>query len=147
MKKTKFPKPPEIEISYRYSRPISSYPKVTEPEHIYAVLNAIWNNESISHREEIVIVLLNKACRVLGYYRLGVGGIDHVTGDPKLIFQVALKANASAIIVAHNHPSGDLNPSKSDFLLAARLAEIGELLGIDILDNIIMTQESYRSYK
>ncbi len=84
---------------------------------------------------------------MLGYYRLGVGGIDSVVGDPKLIFQVSLAANAAAIIVAHNHPSGDLTPSKSDFLLAARLAEIGEILGIDILDNIIMTQESYRSYK
>ncbi len=111
------------------------------------MLNAIWNNEAISHREEIIVILLNKACRVLGYYRPGVGGLDSVIGDPKIIFQVALKANASAIIVAHNHPSGDLTPSKSDLLLAKRLSEIGELLKIEILDNIIMTQESYRSYK
>lgn len=147
MKKTKYPPPPEIEISYRYSRPINTYPKVTEPEQMYAVLDSIWNMESISHREEIVVVFLNKACRVLGYHRLGVGGIDSVIGDPKIIFQVALKANSSAIIIAHNHPSGDLTPSKSDYTLAKRLREIGEILGIEILDNIIMTQESFRSYK
>lgn len=146
MAKLKLSKPPEIEISYRYDQPITKYPKVTKPEHIYAILHSIWKKENICHHEELVILIINTACRVLGYHRVGVGGITAVIGDPRIIFQVALKGNAHAIVVAHNHPSGEAKPSKADLMLAKQLKAAGEILGIELLDNVIITQDEFYSY-
>ncbi len=147
MAKLKLTKPPEIKILYSYKRNIKSYPKVMTPEDVYEVLRSIWNNDTICHHEEMIVLMLNHSCRVLGYHTVGVGGLTYVTGDPRIVFQAALKANATAIVVAHNHPAGVLEPSKQDLNHSRKLREIGDILGIEVLDNVIITQEGFKNFK
>lgn len=66
--------------------------------------------------------------------------------DPKIIFSVALKAMASGIIVAHNHPSGNLNPSQTDLDLTKKMKEGGKFLELQLLDHVIISSEGYYSF-
>ena len=75
----------------------------------------------------------------------GTGEISGVVADPKRIFQAALKANASSIILAHNHPSGNLNASQQDIALTKKIKKGAEFLEIAVLDHLIITDESYKS--
>ena len=108
-------------------------------------MRSIWSDD-LEIREEFNILLLNRANHVLGWFNVSVGGTSATVIDPKLIFSVALKCNASGVILAHNHPSGNLNPSDADLNLTTKLKEGGKILEIKILDHIILTSESYYSF-
>jgi DNA repair protein RadC len=91
--------------------------------------------------------MLNKANKVLGYSKISSGGISGTLVDPKLIFQTALKANASSIILAHNHPSGNKQPSDADTRITKKCTGAGTLLDITVLDHLIITPDDlYYSY-
>lgn len=96
--------------------------------------------------EKFKCMFLNRANRVLGIYELSTGGISGTVADSRLVFAAALKINSSKIIISHNHPSGNLKPSKEDENLTARLKEGGRLLDIPILDHLIITREGYFSF-
>lgn len=83
---------------------------------------------------------------MLGWSRISTGGTSGCIADPKVIFQIALKSNSSSVIVAHNHPSGNINPSNSDKELTKKLRSAGSFLDIPVLDHIILTSESYFSF-
>jgi DNA repair protein RadC len=91
-------------------------------------------------------MLLNRDGKILGIMKLSEGGVSGTVVDPKLVFAAALKANASALILAHNHPSGNLQPSQSDLCLTRKLIAAGRLLEIGINDHLILTQEGYYSF-
>lgn len=91
------------------------------------------------------ILILNRANEAIGVKQISQGGVSGTVADPKVIFQSALKANASAIILSHNHPSGNLTPSSEDLKLTKKLKEGGKLLDISILDHIIYSTEGYYS--
>ena len=99
----------------------------------------------MSHVEKFMILCLNRANKVLGWSRVSTGGISGCVADPRIIFQTALKANASSVIAAHNHPSGNKQPNQSDIALTKKLKEAGEFLDIQMLDHIILTVEEYYS--
>ena len=107
-----------------------------------------WNQNSIEHKESFKMLLLNRANKVLGITTISEGGLSGTVTDVRLIFQYAIKANASGIIVAHNHPSGNSNPSESDLKITQKIKEAGNLLDIQLLDHIILTPERdlYRSF-
>jgi DNA repair protein RadC len=83
---------------------------------------------------------------VLGIYEVSTGGITGTVADPRLIFAAALKANACAMIISHNHPSGNLKPSRQDEELTAKLKQAGQFLDIKVLDHLIITTETYFSF-
>jgi DNA repair protein RadC len=85
---------------------------------------------------------LNQSNRVLGVYPLSTGGVTGTIADPRLIFSVALKINAAGIILSHNHPSGNLSPSKADKDLTDKIKEGSKLLDVKLLDHIIVTPEN-----
>ena len=89
---------------------------------------------------------MKKAQRVLGIYELSTGGVAGTVADPKLVFMAALKANACKIILRHNHPSGNLKPSRADEELTKRIATAGMYLDIKVNDHIIITSEGYYSF-
>jgi DNA repair protein RadC len=89
---------------------------------------------------------MNRARRILGIYELSTGGVAGTVADPKLVFTAALKANACNIILSHNHPSGNLKPSKADEELTKKIKEAGIYLDIKVLDHIIVTSEGYYSF-
>ena len=88
---------------------------------------------------------MNKANRVLGISKISEGGLSGTVVDPKRIFQVALKANATSIIMAHNHPSGNVQPSEADLKITRKCRDAGALLDIAVLDHIILTADHYTS--
>jgi len=108
-------------------------------------LRSIWSDH-LELREEFYILLLNRANHVLGWFPVSKGGSAATIVDPKLIFSIALKCNAHGIILAHNHPSGNLKPSDADIQLTQNIKNGGILLEINILDHIIITSESYFSF-
>lgn len=102
--------------------------------------------EDIGYKESFFILLLNRANKVLGYNQISQGGISGTITDIRLIFQAAIKSNSSAIILVHNHPSGNTNPSETDKKITTKIVEGGKLLDISVLDHIILTEESHFSF-
>jgi len=97
-----------------------------------------WNDDLLELQEEFKILLLNRFNKVIGIFAVSLGGIAGTVADPKLIFGCSLKAAASGIILAHNHPSGSLQPSQADMDLTKKLRDGGKLLDIQVLDHIIV---------
>jgi DNA repair protein RadC len=96
--------------------------------------------------EEFWLLLLNRANEVIRPVQVSQGGVSGTVADPKIIFKLAIECLASAIILIHNHPSGNLKPSEADKDLTRRLASAGKLLEIPILDHLIFTDASYLSF-
>jgi DNA repair protein RadC len=82
----------------------------------------------------------------LGIFEVSSGGITGTVADPKLIFVAALKSGACGLVLSHNHPSGNLQPSQADIELTKRIKEGGKLLDIQLLDHLIITSEGYCSF-
>jgi DNA repair protein RadC len=118
-------------------------PKITSSGDAYEVLKP----ELLDQRqEEFWILLLNRANFAIRKIRISTGGISGTIADPKLIFKHAMDNLASGIILAHNHPSGHLNPSEADMKLTKKLREAGNLIDIPILDHIIVGSTGYLSF-
>lgn len=96
--------------------------------------------------EEFWLLLLDRGLRVLDQVRVSTGGMHGTVADPKLIFKAALDRRASAMILAHNHPSGQLRPSEEDIRLTKKLVEAGRLLEIAVQDHLIVTGSGYYSF-
>ena len=136
----------EIEIIYHNIVHPSDMRKVASSGDAYDILKDIWSDQ-LEHIEEFYILLLNKANKVLGYSKVSSGGISGTVVDPKVIFQTALKSNASSIILAHNHPSGNKQPSDADTRITKKCTGAGTLLDIAVLDHLIITPDDlYYSY-
>ncbi|MFC1610293.1 RadC family protein [Myxococcota bacterium] len=92
-------------------------------------------------QESFCVFLLDVKNLITGYSEVGRGGIDSCPVDPRAVFRAAIATGASSIIVAHNHPSGDPEPSRDDLDLTEKLSEGAELLGLTLLDHVIVTDE------
>lgn len=136
----------EIQLTYRSDVKPSERPKISGSRDAYNVLLENWDKSKIEFIEQFKVMLLNRANKVLGIFEVSSGSSTGTVADPKLIFAAAIKANACGIILAHNHPSGNLNPSQSDIDLTKRMKEGGKFLEIQVLDHIVMTTEGYYSF-
>src|SRR6267378_3956139 len=135
----------EIQVSYKTKVKASERRKVITSKDAETVFRNLWS-DGMELREEFYILLLNRANRVLGWYKLSQGGTTGTVVDTKLIFSIALKGLACSIILAHNHPSSNLQPSSSDINLTKRLKQAGEILEISVFDHLILTTEGYYSF-
>jgi len=134
----------EIQLTYKTKVKPSQRPKITSSKDAYEILLENWDEDKLEFVEQFKVLLLNRANKVLGIYELSTGGVSGTVADPKLVFAAAIKANASAMILAHNHPSGQVKPSQADINLTKKLVGGGRLLEIPVLDHIIVTgEESY----
>ncbi len=95
--------------------------------------------------EELHGLYLDRALHPLMVRRLSRGGIAGTQAEPAMVFAPALKAGAAAVIIAHNHPSGDPTPSEEDRSLTRRLLEAGKLLGVPLVDHLVVAGDRYRS--
>jgi len=134
----------EIKVSYSTSN--TPKIKITQGEQAYKVLLESWNKDTIELQEEFKVLLLNRANEVLGIYPLSRGGITGTVVDIRLIFAVALKCNATGIILSHNHPSGNLKPSKADINLTNRIKECCTLLDVTLIDHLIISKNGFYSF-
>ncbi len=110
-------------------------PVVASPREAGELLQRILQDEAV---EVFGMLCLTTKHRVIAYHEVSRGQLDGTPVHPREVFKVALLANAAAIVVAHNHPSGDPTPSGDDQLITRRLVEAGQLLGIPVLDHIII---------
>lgn len=136
----------EVELVYKSKVKAADRPYVRSTADAYTLLFNYWNKNKLELQEQFVIMLLNKNHQVLGICEISSGTTSRSIVDSKLVFSTALKAHASAIIVAHNHPSGELIPSEDDIYLTKKLKQAGELLDILIMDHIILTADDYYSF-
>lgn len=136
----------EVELVYRTKIKPSQRPKITDGRSSYDLLIHNWNHDKIELLEEFKLLLLNRGNRVLGLVDISVGGSSGTIADPKIIFTAALKGKASAVILAHNHPGGNIRPSRQDEAITHQLKEGGKLLDIIVMDHVIVSSEGYFSF-
>ena len=137
----------EVQLIYKSRIKASDRKKISCSRDAHKIFLDGWNMEIIEFVEEFKLLLLNRSNSVLGIMDVSKGGISGTVTDVRLIFQAAIKANASGIICAHNHPSGNLNPSESDTRLTQKLKEAGKLMDIQLLDHLILgLDDNYYSY-
>lgn len=134
------------EIKVSYSTNNTSKIKINSVLKAYQILLSSWDTNIIELQEEFKILLLNRANEVLGIYPLSKGGITGTVVDLRLIFAVALKCNASGLILSHNHPSGKLVPSDADVTLTRKIKKCADLLDVNLIDHIIVTRAGYYSF-
>ena len=96
--------------------------------------------------EEFWLVCLNRANKVVSKIMISRGGVSGTVADIKLIFKVALEQLASSIIVCHNHPSGNLEPSKQDILLTNKIKDAGNIMDVPLLDHLVISDYNYFSF-
>lgn len=136
----------EIKLSYSAKVKNSLRPKVGTSRQVYEVFAQAWDQERIEFVEDFKVMLLSRANRVLGIVTISSGGTAGTVVDVKLVYAAAIKSNSSSVILAHNHPSGNLLPSEQDKRLTQRIKQAGTILDIPVLDHVIMTAEGYYSF-
>ncbi|HBG10443.1 MAG: RadC family protein [Limnochordia bacterium] len=102
---------------------------------------------SLADKEHFVIIMLNTKNRVIAKKTVSIGHLQASLVHPREMFKEAIKRSSAALILVHNHPSGDLTPSKEDISTTERLREAGAVLGIDVLDHIIVGDNRYFSFR
>jgi RadC-like JAB domain len=115
----------------------AAYWKAHIPDHPY------FNPEC----ECLVVFILNTRRRIKGHYLVSIGTMDTILCHPREIFRLAVMASASAIIICHNHPSGDPTPSEADIKITRDLIRAGQLLKIEVLDHIVLGQPNHQSLR
>ncbi len=130
------------EKSSRYHH-IKNNPVISNANGVYSYL------EDYRHfdREHFIAITLDGASRVINTHIISIGTLNQSLVHPREVFYPAIQDKAAAIIIAHNHPSGQLSPSRADRQITTRLKDAGKLIGIDILDHIILTAEGYYSFQ
>ncbi len=133
----------EIQISYSQKVKPADRQRITCSKDAYDVFQNIF--PSLEHREFFYILTLNRSNQVLGFYEVSKGGVSGTIVDVKLILQAALKTNASAIVMAHNHPSGNKQVSDADEKITQKIKTACTYLDISLLDHLVLTSETYLS--
>ncbi len=136
----------EVELVYKTKVKASERPKVTSSKDIYNILKLVWDENKIDMLEEFKVIFLNRANRVTGVYDASSGGITGTVADPRLILAAAIKSLSVSIVLSHNHPSGNLKPSRADEELTLKIKEAASYHDIKVLDHIIISSESYYSF-
>lgn len=136
----------EVELIYKSKVKASERPVIQSAKDAYNILMESWDEGKVELVEQFLVLLLNRANKVLGVHKVSSGGATGTVADPKQIFTAALKATACALIISHNHPSGNLKPSRQDQELTQKIKEAGNFLDIRLLDHLIVTPEGYYSF-
>ncbi len=137
---------PEFKIGLKKKGSFEEMFPVESPESAADFCRKCFDSDMIDWKEEFIVIALNRANKAIGFYKISSGGITGTVADPRVIFQFALLCNASTIILSHNHPSGNKKPSEGDREITHKIAEVGRLLDIKVLDHIIVTSEGYYSF-
>lgn len=136
----------EIQLKYK-PQPLTE--TLCTSKEIHQLLKKrVFDEDTIGYKETFKVLLLNNSNKVIGYTNISEGGLTSTIVDVRVIMQTALVSNATTILLAHNHPSGNTHPSGQDDNLTRKIKSACELLDIRLLDHIIVTPyESYYSYQ
>ena len=137
----------EVRLVYRTKVKASERLQVKCSKDAFDIFMECWDLDSIEHIEEFKLMLLTRSNKVLGIASISKGGINGTVTDVRIILQYAIKSNASGIIICHNHPSGNMQPSESDQAMTRKIKESGLMMDVQLLDHLIITAEdSYYSF-
>jgi DNA repair protein RadC len=138
----------EIDIVYKkkVNCKVSERPLIKSSSDVYEILLHYWDQDKIDLLEEFKVLFLNRSNRVLQIYNVSSGGITGTVADPRLILAAALKVASCSIMLAHNHPSTSLKPSKADEELTSKIKYAAQFHDIKVLDHIIVSSEGYYSF-
>jgi DNA repair protein RadC len=124
------------ERTIQYEDPISNHVKC------YEVIKGIFDG---SDREMFIVVCLTRGNHINAINRVSIDTLNHSLAHPSEVFKPAILSNSASIIVAHNHPGGDLAPSGDDKAITKQLIEAGQILGIEVLDHLVIGEDHYHS--
>ncbi len=134
----------EIRVSLYPNGDIAKRPQVLTSKQAVKYLRSSW--EDVNYHETFKVMFLNNAKKVIGIKDICKGGLTATVVDIRMIYQAALGVNATAMILAHNHPSGNFEPSVEDLRLTKKIATGGDFLDIELVDHIILTEKEYYSF-
>lgn len=130
-----------FELGLRYANALSGKVLVNNSEDVYILLNEFIDKK----QEHFLLLTLNARNQLISKKVITIGIIDSSLFHPREVFAEAISDRSSKIIVAHNHPSGNLDPSPNDIKMTRKIKESGEVLGIELVDSIIISIEGYKS--
>lgn len=137
----------EISISYKPKVRASERYTIHCSKDAYELLiKEAFNADTLEYKEYLKLILLNNANKVLGITTISEGGMDSTIVDVRLILQTALLAHCSNIILAHNHPTGSIQPSNYDDVVTKKIQEAAKQIDIKLYDHLIVTKDNYYSY-
>lgn len=134
----------EVELTYKSTS--KSRSKIYSSEDAYRYLLPTYKEGTICYKEYFKVLFLNQSSQVLGYTLISEGGITETCADVRVILQAALLTNSVTIILAHNHPSGSMKPSRQDMEITKQVKDAAQLMRIKVLDHIILTDTGYYSF-
>ena len=134
----------EVELSYKPK--FKNLHKIVSSEDTYKYLLPTYKEGTICYKEYFKVLFLNQSNQVLGYTLISEGGITDTTVDVRVILQAALLTNSVALVLAHNHPSGNLKPSRQDMEITKQVKNAAQLMRITVLDHLILTDAGYYSF-
>ena len=137
----------EVSLVYKTNAKFSQRPHVYCSENAYKIFLNHWDKENLEIQEEFKIMLLNQCNRLIGVCNISKGGVIATVADPKIIFAFALKSLAWNVVLCHNHPSGNLEPSEMDRVLTNKITEGTKYFNIRIADHLIISAENYFSFR
>ena len=135
---------PEVTLKYKTGE--QKKVKINSSTDSAKLFKTLFNADTLEYSEEFIVMFLNRINNTLGWLKVSQGGTARTVVDAKMIFVAALKIGAHSIILAHNHPSGNLIPSEIDKSMTKKLIDGGKLLDIRILDHLIITEKSFYSF-
>jgi len=134
----------ELEVVYRPSK-IEPLPELNSRE-VYRTFMAIWDSNKIAYKEQMYVLYLNNNKQVISWYMLAEGGMDETKIDFRILFGIALRSFSSAIVVAHNHPSGNVIPSEADIMLSKQIKNHAIFHDIRLYDFLVVSPVKYFSF-
>ena len=140
----------QIKAAFELTNRLEGYPEagkkpvVKTPEDVASLVKGRLKGKK---KEYFLVLLLDTRSRLIKISEISVGSLDTSIVHPREVFKEAMSASAASVIFVHNHPSGDSEPSEDDIKLTERLAQAGEIVGIDVLDHIIIGDKNYLSLK
>ena len=129
----------ELQVKYTPSKKVYKNERITNSELAFQYVSDTFNHETIACQEQFNVLFINHAHLPIGYYKASVGSNTATVVDIKLLMGLAIKSLSSGIIIAHNHPSGNLQPSENDIQLTKKIKDACALFDINLLDHFILS--------
>jgi len=117
---------------------------IKDPESVVKAIRASIKDKA---KEHFKLILLNPRNKIIGISTISIGTLNASLVHPREVFKDAIMHTAASVVLAHNHPSGDPEPSEDDLTITKRLIEAGKILGIEVLDHIVIGKERFKSFK
>jgi DNA repair protein RadC len=136
----------EIELIYKTVVKPTDRTTIGQSGDMYKMFLQFWDKSKINLLEQFKVAYLNQAKQVVGLYNLSTGGINSTTADSRLILKGGLDLCATSMIICHNHPSGNLQPSEGDKIVTQKIKLAGLNQDIKLIDHLIITPYNYLSF-